>query len=322
MPEQHPAQDRLPAVSGSSGHLIVDQRGGAEEPRRWPGQVFWASELSYEAAMIQYVQATQDRQLHLREPSDPAGQAPTRWRQEWEGRAERHHVLQQRQQENANWKAAKTRFRMAKLTYHRLPKAQRDPEQPAWLLAVAAWQQVRQARQAQQHVRQLENQAWHQRNQHLKADPLIAPQTRTWIAILVVTDNCTRQCLGLPLFRTGAKVTSQEVVTALACLLPAELQFVISDQGKHFRTQWMLQLAQSADFTHVLIYRHRPESNGVAERFVLTLKDWLRSHAWESADQLATLLPVFAQAYNDRPHQGLAIPGLSPDEFANRIWLM
>lgn len=322
MPEQHLAQERLPAVSGSSGHLIVDQRGSAAEPRLWPGQVFGAAELSYEEAMRQYLQATQDRQQQVRTPKAQSIAAPTRWRKSWEGRAERHAVLQQRQQEDANWKAAKTRFRTAQCTYRQLPKAQRDPEQAAFLRSVAAWQQVKQARHIQQQVRQQENQAWHQRNQHLRADPLVPPVERTWIAILVVTDNCTRQCLGLPLFRTGAKVTSQEVVTALACLLPAELQFVISDQGKHFRTQWMLQLALTADFAHVLIYRHRPESNGIAERFVLTFKDWLRSHAWASVDQLQTLLPTFEQEYNDRPHQGLAIPGLSPDEFANRIWLM
>jgi len=26
--------------------------------------------------------------------------------------------------------------------------------------------------------------------------------------------------------------------------------------------------------------------------------------------------------YNDRPHQGLPIPGLSPNEYAKRIWLV
>ena len=26
--------------------------------------------------------------------------------------------------------------------------------------------------------------------------------------------------------------------------------------------------------------------------------------------------------YNDRPHQGLPIPGLSPNKFAKRVWLM
>jgi len=137
-----------------------------------------------------------------------------------------------------------------------------------------------------------------------------------------MTDNCTRQCLALPIFRTGPKVTSQEVVTALGTCLPAELQFLISDQGKHFKTQFMSQLAQEKNFIHILVYRHRPQSNGIAERFVLTFKQWLRSRSWKSAEELATWVTLFLPEYNQRPHQGLAIPGLSPNEFAKRIWLM
>ena len=137
-----------------------------------------------------------------------------------------------------------------------------------------------------------------------------------------MTDNCTRQCLGLPVFRTGAKVTSQEVVAALKFILPAELQFLISDQGKHFRTQCMAQLAQEQDFMHVLIYRHRPESNGIAERFVRTFKHWLQCRSWQSVEDLEEWVRQFQPEFNDRPHQGLCIPGLSPNEFAKRIWLM
>jgi hypothetical protein len=46
-----------------------------------------------------------------------------------------------------------------------------------------------------------------------------------WIAILVITDNCTRQCLGLPLFVAGARVTAELVVAALRALLPSECSF-------------------------------------------------------------------------------------------------
>ncbi len=120
---------------------------------------------------------------------------------------------------------------------------------------------------------------------------------------------------GLPLFAVGPKVTAEEVIAALRALLPAELQFLISDRGTHFTATPFAQFAQDEDFVHVLIARHRPESNGIAERFVRTLKEWL-------ADQLAALLEQFRPAYNDRPHQGLALPGLSPNEFAARFWLM
>ncbi len=79
---------------------------------------------------------------------------------------------------------------------------------------------------------------------------------------------------------------------------------------------------READVVHVLIARHRPESNGIAERFVRTLKEELAAQTWDTPDELAALLAQFRAAYNARPHQGLGIPGLSPTEFAQRIWLL
>ena len=149
-----------------------------------------------------------------------------------------------------------------------------------------------------------------------------APIITSWIAILVVTDNCTRQCLGLPLFVAGSSVTAEMVATALRTLLPPELHFLISDRGVHFTAQALEQLAQDLDFVHMVIARHRPQSNGIAERFVRTLKEWLAKKTWTSDFELFDLLAQFRLEYNDRPHQGLPIPGLSPDEFANRIWLL
>ena len=322
MPEQHEAQEKLPAVSGSSGHLVIERIAPVAEPPHWPGQVFGETDLPYEVAMQQYVQATQDRQVHARTPRTPQVEVPTRWRQAWEGRAERHAVLQRRRQEDAEWQTAKERHRQTRLAHQQLAKAQRQQEKESWQVQQAAWQACRQQRREQVALRAGENQAWHERNRKLKAGSFAPPQERTWIAILVVTDNCTRQCLGLPLFRSGPKVTSQEVVEALSQLLPAQLQFLLSDQGAHFRTKKMARLAEECDFIHVLVYRHRPQTNGIAERFVQTFKQWLRHYTWLTADDLEHLLTQFQPEYNDRPHQGLGIPGLSPKEYANRIWLM
>jgi transposase InsO family protein len=61
--------------------------------------------------------------------------------------------------------------------------------------------------------------------------------------------------------------------------------------------------------------------NGIAERFVRTVKEWLADKAWSSDLQLLEFLRLFLLEYNDRPHQGLPIPGLSPNEFSNRFWL-
>ena len=79
---------------------------------------------------------------------------------------------------------------------------------------------------------------------------------------------------------------------------------------------------RTAEFVHVLMARHRPESNGTAERFVRTLKEWLADKTWDAAPALAALLAAFEPEYNERPHQGIGIPGLSPNEYAKRIWLM
>ena len=99
------------------------------------------------------------------------------------------------------------------------------------------------------------------------------------------------------------------------------MQFLISDRGVHFRANSFDQFADELDFIHVLIARHRPQSNGIAERFVRTLKEWLAEHDWQTADQLLALLAQCRTDYNDRPHQGIPIPGLSPNAFAKRIWL-
>lgn len=290
---------------------------------QWPGQVFEQAELSYQEAMEKYVGATRERLLHPRPPKPPAPAAgPTRWRQEWEGRAERHAVLERRKQEDADWIAQRAHHHPLVVAYRQLSQVRRKEQRVAWEAELDQWRALKAARKARLASRRQENQAWHQRNQALKTGPDPVLQPRAWIAILVVTDNCTRQCLGLPIFRTGSKLSSQELVEALRTILPAGLAYLISDQGVHFRTKRFAELEQETGFIHVPIYRHRPQSNGIAERFVQTLKAWLRDQVWQSPEALEALLVQFQPEYNDRPHQGLAIPGLSPNEFARRIWLM
>jgi transposase InsO family protein len=80
-------------------------------------------------------------------------------------------------------------------------------------------------------------------------------------------------------------------------------------------------LAREEKFLHVLIARHRPQSNGIAERFVRSLKEWLRDKTWACPEELSQVLARFMMEYNVRPHQGLPIPGLSPNVFAQCFWL-
>jgi transposase InsO family protein len=184
------------------------------------------------------------------------------------------------------------------------------------------WQSLRTQRKAERAQRQPADAMWRQQRQQLRERWAQLPLITAWMAILVITDNCTRQCLGLPLFVAGPKVTAELIAEALRALLPPELHFLISDRGPHFTANAFRQLALGQEFIHVLIARHRPESNGIAERFVRTLKEWLTDHVWTSDQQLGELLTQFIAEYNERPHQGLALPGLSPNEFARRIGLL
>lgn len=322
VPATHAAPTDLPAVSGSSGRLIVTPA-RADAPRTHPGQVFADAERPYAEAMQAFVAASPPRSTPAAPAAPAAACNPAECQRAMRQaadrlRVERRAVRQRRQAEDALWQ----QLRQQQHSPKGAECPTHGPPDPAAPLPAAAWRTLRQQRKAALRQRATEDALWRAARQEIRAQVVPAAVARSWIAILVLTDNCTRQCVGLPLFVAGASVTAEQVVNALRELLPPQLQFLITDRGTHFTANTFAQLATDADFVHVLIARHRPQSNGIAERFVQTLKDWLAAHSWTTAAELARLLAAFRAEYNDRPHQGLGIPGLSPNEFANRIWLL
>ncbi len=314
---------KLPAVSGSSGRLVVERCGDEAPGASYPGQVFAESERPYAEVMHAFVAASQARaaeRARAAPEAPPAQELPPSARalrlQQAELRAWRRQVRAERKQEDTAWRSLRMerRAQAAAATAPRRPG--RDRAQ------AAQWRALRHQRRQVRAEREQEDASWREARQALRERLPRSAVITAWIAILVITDNCTRQCLGLPLFVAGAHVTADMVVAALRALLPAELQFLISDRGVHFTAQVFQQLAAEQGFIHVVIARHRPQSNGIAERFVRTLKEWLADKVWTSDQELTALLERFRCDYNDRPHQGLGMPGLSPNEFAERIWLM
>jgi transposase InsO family protein len=235
---------------------------------------------------------------------------------------ERRQTRETRKLEDAVWREARDAHRAKEQAYQALPKEERKRERQANRARDELWRMFRAQRRAILEQRKREDETWRQKRLEFRQCWSQLPVVTAWIAILVIVDNCTRQCLGLPLFTVGPKVTSEMVVEALRVLLPPELLFLISDRGTHFTANAFKTLMLDEEFLHVLIARHRPQSNGIAERFVRTLKEWLANKVWQNDLELTVLLQRFLDEYNDRPHQGLAIPGLSPNEFAKRIWLM
>jgi transposase InsO family protein len=318
-------------VSGSSGHLKVQNSNAEAEQRTWPGQVFENLALSYEEAMLDYVAASREKEQQPSQQRDegeqtdqalPEAQKRALKRQEIQLRAERRQVREKRKLEDAAWREARSARKVEQQNDQVLSKEERRQQRQVRKVRDEAWRSLRRQRRNILEQRKLEDQTWREERNRLRERLSQLPVVTAWIAILVIIDNCTRQCLNLPLFVAGANVTADMIVDALRRLLPPELQFLISDRGTHFKANAFKMLMLSEEFIHVLIARHRPQSNGIAERFVRTLKEWLKDKSWENDQELALLLQQFLEEYNNRPHQGLAIPGLSPNEFANRIWLM
>jgi transposase InsO family protein/transposase len=339
VPATHEAAQKLPAVSGSSGRLVVASPAEAADERHWPGQVFANDSLEYVEAMAQFVAVSQtpsptppnavgDDQVSLKARKRALRQEEARLR------ADRRAVRQQRQQEDGAWQARRAERSQPPTPLLAPPPAVAPPElapSPAPAAEVAPparpapeeqGRALRQHRRETLAQRRAEDQAWREQCASFRERWALLPLVTAWIAILVVTDNCTRQCLGLPVFVMGSHVTAELIVEALRALLPPELQFLISDRGTHFTAKVFQAFAHQEGFIHVLIARHRPQSNGIAERFVRTFKEWLRDKSWQDDQELAALAVQFLAEYNDRPHQGLPIPGLSPNEFTQRIWLM
>jgi transposase InsO family protein len=320
---------KLPAVSGSSGRLVVERLADADTEPAYPGQVFAEPQRDYTDAMQAFVAASQaseaacDRLTTALEPpaADQRQHARAVRQAQADLRMQRRHVREQRKQEDAAWRVLRAQQRQHR-TRPQAPEAVACGHRRPTPDQQAHWRALRAQRRQQREERTREDAAWREARQAVREQAQGSALITAWIAILVITDNCTRQCLGLPLFVAGARVTADMVVTALRALLPDELQFLISDRGVHFTAQVFAQLAREEGFLHVVIARHRPQSNGIAERFVRTLKEWLADKVWTTDQELAALLAQFRAEYNDRPHQGVAIPGLSPNEFAARIWLM
>lgn len=322
VPATHVDEVKLPAVSGSSGRLVVEQPSETEE-KQWPGQVFADATVDYTEAMLEFVTASRAKS-ECKETTKPANsdekasvraQKRAMRQEEKDLRDQRRSVRDQRRIENDAWKTLRNERKQQRLILSDLTVQERKAHDEQW-------RAQRQLRRETLEQRKQEDETWRQQRLSIRERLSLLPIVTAWIAILVVTDNCSRQCLGLPFFIAGPNITAEMVVHALRTLLPPDLLFLISDRGVHFTAGVFQELMRSEEFIHVLIARHRPQSNGIAERFVRSLKEWLRDKSWDDDEGLALLLEQFLEEYNTRPHQGLSIPGLSPNEFANRIWLM
>jgi len=293
----------------------------------WPGQTFEDTTLSYEEQMHAYVEQRTVKRASRGQHKHRCHQKQAE-RAELNAQSDELRLTRRRQRtgrrlEDAAWKAKSHTHQTVEKARRQLSHAERGERRAERRAQQKQWQADKAERHAQMRQRQAEDAQWRQTRQDLRSRlaqlAQSAPLVTAWLAILVVVDNGTRRCLGLPLFTAGVHVTAGMIVAALRAICPPELQFMISDNGPQFIAEAFAQFAQQQTFLHVRIAPRRPCTNGIAERFVLTLKQALETHAWNSPEELEALLIQFIEFYNDRPHQGAELDGLSPNEFARRL---
>jgi len=223
---------KLPSVSGSSGRLVVERvRTETAEPS-YPGRAFDDPQRSYSEAMQAFVAA--NAHAPPASPPEPSSsdrgadrQAQQRLLRQQAAalRAERRTIRQQRHQEDAAWRAVRPEQQRIQQLGPQPGAAGREAA-----LAQCADQLSWRVRLIQRRLvlarRRREDRAWRAARQRLREQLAQRRLVSAWIAILVITDNCSRQCIELPLFVAGAKVTAAMVIAALRTLLPPKLQFL------------------------------------------------------------------------------------------------
>ena len=129
MPATHAVSAKLPAVSGSSGRLIVERPPAEDNDAAWPGRIFENPELPYADAMLAFVAAAQERASLAAEAANGALATEKRTldRTEAQLRDARRQVREQRQLQDGAWQAARVAHRAAEQADQGRAKAARRP---------------------------------------------------------------------------------------------------------------------------------------------------------------------------------------------------
>ncbi len=192
---------KLPAVSGSSGRLVIRALPGETAKRSSPGQVFADESLDYTEAMLKFVAASRDadglapttaRETHAEavdEKSALKAQKQALQQEADELRVARRQQRAQRQVEDNAWQALQTPPLSAPPLDETAPRSDETASAPTRSAALERRRSLRAQRRAQQKQRQAEDEQWRQRRRQLRERLSALPLVTLWIAILVITDN-------------------------------------------------------------------------------------------------------------------------------------
>ncbi len=318
--KEHQAEELIPAVSGSSGKLKDPVQTKAKS--EWPGQSFNNEDSTFAKAMDKYIEGKslpKEKKIHHcnKEDAINAEKKKELKQEEKELRDSRRKVRGQRKSEDTVYESEKKEYNEAKQQYKKLTRKEKESNEAYMQKKKHEWERNKKWRQQRKQKREEEDKLWREQRKKINEKKSKLPIT-TWFAILIIIDNCTRKTIELPLFTSGVNTTAEATAEALKKALPL-IEYLISDRGVHFKNKWVSELARKLGFKHVFVGPYRPQTNGIAERFVRTLKEWLLDKTWTTEKELLILLEKFKTQYNDRPHQAKELDGLSPNEYQNRL---
>jgi hypothetical protein len=187
------------------------------------------------------------------------------------------------------------------------------------------WRELKSNRSNEKTLIKQENLVWHQDIQNINSQipnfSKATPPVSNLYAVLIGIDNKSRKCHCLAPIIGGKNTTAEDVIKQLQTCLPKGLEYILSDNGTPFIAEEFIGLLADKGIVHIRISPYRPQTNGIAERHVRTMKEILSSKKWNSFAELSILLLESIKDYNDRPHQATELSGLSPNEFERRYFV-
>lgn len=145
------------------------------------------------------------------------------------------------------------------------------------------------------------------------------------VYVAFTLDCHDRECIGFvgskePLLRTDIQDLMVISVESRFPLLKTEreIQF-LSDRGSIYRAQETVAVGRSLGLKSCFTAAYSPQSNGMSEAFVNTLKrDYVYTNDCFDADAVLEMLPGWIEDYNNiAPHSGLGMQ--SPIEYRKSI---
>ncbi|CAC5369319.1 unnamed protein product [Mytilus coruscus] len=129
--------------------------------------------------------------------------------------------------------------------------------------------------------------------------------------LLVIGDYFTKFVHAIPLKSQEAEVVARTLVDNFISIFGVPLQ-IHTDQGANFESQLFQELCKLIDIDKTRTTVMRPQSDGMAERFMRTLENMLSSFVSNHQKDWDKFVPVLMMAYRSAEHENLLF-GKSPD---------